>query len=51
MAIATEEEFKGIHDRVGRIAGQKREFVELLKESFVATVYISKNLTKPFVEH
>ena len=51
MVIVTEGEFKGIHGRVARIAGQQRVVVELLEECFVATAYIPKNAMKPFVKH
>ena len=51
MVIVTEGEFKGIHGRVARIAGQQRVVVELLEECFVATAYIPKNAMKPFADH
>ena len=51
MVIVTEGEFKDIHGRIARIAGQQRVVVELLEECFVATAYIPKNAMKPFVEH
>ena len=51
MVIVTEGEFKDIHGRVARIAGQQRVVVELLEEYFVATAYIPKNAMKPFVKH
>lgn len=51
MVIVTEGEFKDIHGRVARIAGQQRVVVELLEECFVATAYISKNAMKPYIEH
>ena len=51
MVIVTEGEFKDIHGRVARIAGQQRVVVELLEECFVATAYIPKNAMKPYVEH
>lgn len=51
MVIVTEGEFKDIHGRVARIAGQQRVVVELLEECFVATAYIPKNAMKPFVKH
>ena len=51
MVIVTEGDFKDIHGRVARIAGQQRVAVELLEECFVATAYIPKNAMKPFVEH
>ena len=49
--IVTEGEFKDIHGRVTRIAGQQRVVVELLEECFVATAYIPKNAMKPYIEH
>lgn len=49
--VVTEGEFKGIHGRVARVAGQQRVVVELLEECFVATAYIPKNAMKPYVEH
>ncbi len=49
MVIVTEGEFKDIHGRVARIAGQQRVIVELLEECFVATAYIPKNDMKPYV--
>ncbi len=51
MVIVTEGEFKDIHGRVARIAGQQRVVVELLEEFFVATAYIPNNAMKLFVEH
>ena len=51
MVIVTEGEFKDIHGRVARIAGQQRVVVELLEECLVATAYIPKNAMKPFVKH
>ena len=51
MVIVTEGEFKDVHGRVTRIAGQQRVVVELLEEYFVATAYIPKNAMKPYIEH
>lgn len=49
--VVTEGEFKGVHGRVARIAGQQRVVVELLEECFVATAYIPRNTMKPYIEH
>ena len=51
MVIVTEGDFKDIHGRVARIAGQQRVVVELLEECFVATAYIPNHAMKPFIEH
>lgn len=40
--IVTEGEFKGIHGRVARIAGQQRVVVELFDGCLVATAYVPK---------
>ena len=40
--VVTEGEFKGVHGRVARIAGQQRVVVELFDGSFVATAYVPK---------
>ena len=40
MVIVTEGEFKDIHGRVARIAGQQRVVVELFEGCLVATAYI-----------
>lgn len=42
MVIVTEGEFKDIHGRVARIAGQQRVVVELLGGCLVATAYVPK---------
>ena len=44
--VVTEGEFKGIHGRVARIAGQQRVVVELFEGYFVATAYIPKDAIK-----
>ena len=49
--VVTEGEFKGIHGRVARIAGQQRVIVELFDECLVATAYVPreamrKNITQ-----
>lgn len=40
--VVTEGEFKGVHGRVARIAGQQRVVVELFDECLVATAYVPK---------
>ena len=42
MAIGTEGDFKDIHGRVARIAGQQRVIVELFSGCLVTTAYIPK---------
>ena len=42
MVIVTEGEFKDIHGRVARIAGQQRVIVELFSGCLVATAYVPK---------
>ena len=49
--VVTEGEFKDIHGRVARIAGQQRVVVEIFEECFVATAYIPKNAIKLYIEH
>lgn len=49
MVIVTEGEFKDIHGRVARIAGQQRVVVELFEECFVATAYIPKTAMKTYI--
>lgn len=49
--VVTEGEFKDIHGRVARIAGQQRVVVEIFDECFVATAYIPKNAVKLYVEY
>ena len=49
--VVTEGEFKDIHGRVARIAGQQRVVVEIFDECFVATAYIPKNAIKLYIEH
>ena len=48
--VVTEGEFKDIHGRVARIAGQQRVVVEIFEECFVATAYIPKSAMKMYVE-
>ena len=45
--VITEGEFKDIHGRVTRIAGQQRVVVELFDGCLVATAYVPKNAMKP----
>ena len=40
--VVTEGEFKGVHGRVARIAGQQRMVVELFDGCLVATAYVPK---------
>ena len=42
MVVVTEGEFKGVHGRVARIAGQQRVVVELFDGCLVATAYVPK---------
>lgn len=49
--VVTEGEFKDIHGRVARSAGQQRVVVEIFDECFVATAYIPKNAIKLYIEH
>ena len=44
--VVTEGEFKGIHGRVARIAGQQRVVVELFDGCLVATAYVPKEATR-----
>ena len=46
MVIVTDGEFKDIHGRVTRIAGQQRVVVELFEGYLVATAYIPKDAIK-----
>ena len=51
MVVVTEGEFKGVHGRVARIAGQQRVVVELFDGCLVATAYVPreamrKNITQ-----
>lgn len=50
--VVTEGEFKGIHGRVARIAGQQRVVVELFDDCLVATAYVPKeamNITRDYI--
>ena len=42
MVVVTEGEFKGVHGRVARIAGQQRVIVELFDGCLVATAYVPR---------
>ena len=44
--VVTEGEFKGVHGRVARIAGQQRVVVELFDGCLVATAYVPKEATR-----
>lgn len=44
--VVTEGEFKGVHGRVARIAGQQRVVVELFDGCLVATAYVPKEAMK-----
>ena len=44
--VVTEGEFKGVHGRVARIAGQQRVIVELFDGCIVATAYVPKEAMK-----
>lgn len=46
--VVTEGEFKGVHGRVARIAGQQRVIVELFDECLVATAYVPKETMNTF---
>lgn len=44
--VVTEGEFKGVHGKVARIAGQQRVVVELFDGGLVATAYVPKEAMK-----
>lgn len=46
--VVTEGEFKGVHGRVARIAGQQRVIVELFDGCLVATAYVPKEAMNTF---
>lgn len=46
--VVTEGEFKGVHGRVARIAGQQRVIVELFDECLVATAYVPREAMNTF---
>ena len=47
--VVTEGEFKGIHGRVARIAGQQRVIVELFNGCLVATAYVPKETMRIYL--
>ena len=47
--VITEGEFKDIHGRVTRIAGQQRVVVELFDGCLVATAYIPKEAMRKYI--
>ena len=49
--VVTEGEFKGVHGRVARIAGQQRVVVELFDGCLVATAYVLKEAMKLYNEN
>lgn len=49
--MITEGEFKDIHGRVTRIAGQQRVVVELFDGCLVATAYIPNGAMEMYNEH
>jgi transcription antitermination factor NusG len=46
--VVTEGEFKGVHGRVARIAGQQRVVVELFDGCLVATAYVPKEAMEKY---
>lgn len=46
--VVTEGEFKGVHGRVARIAGQQRVVVELFDGCLVATAYVPKDAMEKY---
>ena len=46
--VVTEGEFKGVHGRVARIAGQQRVVVELFDGCLVATAYVPKEAMRMY---
>ena len=49
--VVTEGEFKGIHGRVARIAGQQRVIVELFNGCLVASAYVPKEAMNLYNEN
>ena len=49
--VVTEGEFKGVHGRVARIAGQQRVVVELFDGCLVATAYVPNEAMKLYNEN
>lgn len=45
----TEGEFKGVHGRVARIAGQQRVVVELFEGCLVATAYVPREAMRKHI--
>lgn len=50
MVIVTEGEFKGIHGRVARIAGQQRVVVELFDGCLVATAHVPNEAMRIYTQ-
>ena len=48
MVVVTEGEFKGVHGRVARIAGQQRVIVELFDGCLVATAYVPNDAMEKY---
>ena len=48
--VVTEGEFKGVHGRVARIAGQQRVVVELFDGCLVATAYVPKEAMRIYTQ-
>ena len=48
MVVVTEGEFKGVHGRVARIAGQQRVVVELFDWCLVATAYMPNDAMEKY---
>lgn len=48
--VVTEGEFKGVHGRVARIAGQQRVVVELFDGCLVATAYVPKETMRIYTQ-
>ena len=46
--VVTEGEFKGVHGRVARLAGQQRVVVELFDGCLIATAYVPKEAMNTF---
>ncbi len=48
--VVTEGEFKGVHGRVARIAGQQRVVVELFDGCLVATAYVPREAMRIYTQ-
>ena len=48
--VITEGEFKGVHGKVARIAGQQRVVVELFEGCLAATAYVPKEVMRLHIE-